>query len=224
MPARFLRKLLQSDRERFLETLLESATDYAIITLDLEGRITGWNRGAEGLLGWSEAEAIGQDASLFFSPQDREAEAPASEMSIAHDYGRATDERWHVRKGGELFWANGSMMPLIDDESGAVEGYLKILRDRTEQKLAEEKTRQSEAFLRGVLDSSGDSIVILDLTGRIEFMNEGGLRSMEADDISVIAGRAWPGLWDSDAANAAQEAMTAAEPAAAHASRAWPRR
>ena len=84
-------------------------------------------------------------------------------------------------------------MPLIDDESGAVEGYLKILRDRTEQKLAEEKTRQSEAFLRGVLDSSGDSIVILDLMGRIEFMNEGGLRSMEANDISVIAGRAWSG-------------------------------
>ena len=50
MPAGFLRKLLQSDRERFLETLLESATDYAIITLDLEGRITGWNRGAGGVI------------------------------------------------------------------------------------------------------------------------------------------------------------------------------
>ena len=37
MPTRLLRKLLQSDRERFLESLLESATDYAIITLDLDG-------------------------------------------------------------------------------------------------------------------------------------------------------------------------------------------
>ena len=95
-------------------------------------------------------------------------------MAIARDYGRATDERWHVRKGGERFWANGSLMPLVDDETNVIEGYLKILRDRTEQRLAEEKTRQSEAFLRSVLESSGDCIKVLDLEGRIEFMNEGG--------------------------------------------------
>ncbi|MBA1159002.1 PAS domain S-box protein [Microvirga mediterraneensis] len=211
MPTRLLRKLLQSDRERFLESLLESATDYAIITLDLEGRITEWNSGAEQVLGWSEAEALGQNASLFFTPEDQDADAPAKEMAIARDYGRASDERWHVRKGGERFWANGSLMPLIDDASGTIEGYLKILRDRTEQKLAEEKTRQSEAFLRGVLDSSGDCIKVLDLDGRIEFMNAGGLRGMEVEDFSAIRGRSWASLWEDDGAAAAKEALAAAK-------------
>ncbi|MBO1908933.1 PAS domain S-box protein [Microvirga sp. 3-52] len=211
MPTRLLRKLLQSDRERFLESLLESATDYAIITLDLDGRITGWNSGAEKVLGWSEAEVLGQSASLFFTPEDQDAEAPAKEMATAHDYGRATDERWHVRKGGERFWANGSLMPLVNDETNVIEGYLKILRDRTEQRLAEEKTRQSEAFLRGVLDSSGDCIKVLDLEGRIEFMNEGGLRGMEVDDFSAIQGRPWASLWEDDGAAAAKEAMAVAK-------------
>jgi PAS domain S-box-containing protein len=209
MPTRLLRKLLQSDRERFLESLLESATDYAIITLDLDGRITGWNSGAEQVLGWSEAEVVGQNASLFFTPEDQDAEAPAKEMAIARDYGRASDERWHVRKDGERFWANGSLMPLVD-ETNVIEGYLKILRDRTEQRLAEEKTRQSEAFLRGVLESSGDSIAVLDLNGQIEFMNEAGLRGMEADNISAIQDHPWTSVWEDDGATSAGEAMAAA--------------
>ncbi|MPR08931.1 PAS domain S-box protein [Microvirga tunisiensis] len=210
MPTRLLRKLLQSDRERFLESLLESATDYAIITLDLDGRITSWNSGAEHVLGWSEAEALGQNTSLFFTPEDQDAEAPAQEMANARDYGRATDERWHVRKGGERFWANGSLMPLVNDETNTIEGYLKILRDRTEQRLTEAKTRQSEAFLRGVLDSSGDCIKVLDLEGRIEFMNEGGLRGMEVEDVSAIQGRLWTSLWEDDGVAAAEKAMAAA--------------
>ena len=211
MPTRLLRKLLQSDRERFLESLLESATDYAIITLDLDGCITSWNSGAEQVLGWTEADVLGQNASLFFTPEDQAAEAPATEMATARDYGRATDERWHVKKGGERFWANGSMMPLVDDETNVIEGYLKILRDRTEQRLAEEKTRQSEAFLRSVLESSGDSIAVLGLSGQIVFMNEAGLLGMEAVDISAIQNQPWVSLWEDDGATAAEEAMAAAK-------------
>jgi PAS domain S-box-containing protein len=211
MPTRFLRKLVQSDRERFLESLLESATDYAIITLDLEGRITGWNSGAEQMLDWSETEVLGQSTSLFFTPEDRDADVPAKEIAIARDHGRASDERWHVKKGGERFWANGSLMPLIDEGSGTIEGYLKILRDRTAQRQAEEKTRQSEAFLRSVLESSGDSIAVLDLTGRIEFMNEGGLRGLEVDAVGAIQDRPWAGLWEDDGAMAPEEAMAAAK-------------
>ncbi|MGK3945901.1 hypothetical protein ABK046_47090, partial [Streptomyces caeruleatus] len=47
--------------------------------------------------------------------------------------GSAPDERWHLRKGGERFWANGELMPL-KDERGTTQGYLKILRDRTQQR------------------------------------------------------------------------------------------
>src|SRR3954469_7743051 len=52
--------------------ILESASDYAIITIDLDGRITSWNAGARNLLGWTEAEALRIDRRLLFIPEDRE--------------------------------------------------------------------------------------------------------------------------------------------------------
>ncbi|ACA17002.1 signal transduction histidine kinase [Methylobacterium sp. 4-46] len=116
---------------------VESARDYAIFTTDLTGRITGWNTGAEGLLGWSEAEALGQPLNLIFTPDDDRAAIAEAEMRLAVTEGRAEDDRWHQRRDGSRFWANGVMMPLRDD-AGALAGFLKILRDRTAQKKAEE--------------------------------------------------------------------------------------
>ncbi|MGO7594119.1 HWE histidine kinase domain-containing protein, partial [Rhizobium leguminosarum] len=49
-------------------------------------------------------------------------------------------ERWHVRKDGSLLWASGQMMELTSDD-GEVEGFVKILRDRTEQRENEERQR-----------------------------------------------------------------------------------
>jgi len=198
MPTRFLRRLAPLDRERFLESLVESATEYAIVSLDALGRITGWNSGAERIFGWSEAEVLGQDTELFFTPEDRAAGIAEREMAAARTAGQAADERWHLRKDGSLFWATGSLMPLVDDETGLFEGYLKILRDRTAQREAEEKTRQSEAFLRSVLESSGDCIKVLDLEGHLQFMSAGGQRVMEVDDVSAIQGSYWPDFWEND--------------------------
>jgi len=45
--------------------------------------------------------------------------------------GTAVNERWHVRRDGTRFWASGTMMPMLGSE-GQPEGYLNILRDRTE--------------------------------------------------------------------------------------------
>ena len=59
--------------------ILESAADYAILTLDPDLRVTGWNKGAENLLGWSEAEALGMDGRLTFTPEDRELGEPEAE-------------------------------------------------------------------------------------------------------------------------------------------------
>ncbi len=59
-----LRDLLAASEARHA-LILESATDYAIITTDLAGRVTGWNVGAHNVLGWQEVEALGQPAHLF---------------------------------------------------------------------------------------------------------------------------------------------------------------
>ncbi len=125
-------------RQRFLEAVLESATDYAIIAMDLDGLVTMWNSGAEKILGWTEKEICGQPASVFFTLEDRQRGIPQAEMRAALTRGFGSDERWHLKKDGSRFWASGEMMPLKDD-AGTVRGLLKILRDRTEHRQAEER-------------------------------------------------------------------------------------
>ncbi|AGS26609.1 sensor histidine kinase protein (plasmid) [Rhizobium etli] len=127
-------------RERFLDAILQSAVEYAIISVDLHSRITSWNEGARRILGWDEAEIVGQPLALIFTEEDREAGVPQREMTAALTDGHGDDERWHIRKDGSLFWASGQMMALRSDD-GELEGFLKILRDRTEQRESEERQR-----------------------------------------------------------------------------------
>ncbi len=127
-----LRRALREQAEQRLlhERILDSATDYAIVATDSDGRVTRWNTGAERILGWTEAEMLGQAIDAFFTPEDRAEGRPEVEMRLARENGSAPNERWHIRRDGTRFWASGEMMPLTA-EGGALIGYLKILRDRT---------------------------------------------------------------------------------------------
>ncbi len=131
---------------RIADLIPKSATDYAIITTDLTGDITFWNSGAEKVLGWSELEVSGQPASLIYTPEDRAAGVPQMEMDGALTHGRALDERWHLRKDGIRFWASGELLVLRDGNS--VEGFVKILRDRTAKRISAEGLEASRAFAR----------------------------------------------------------------------------
>jgi PAS domain S-box-containing protein len=205
MSTRFLHQLAAPNREHFLETLLESVTNYAIITLDAHGIITGWDGGAKPIFGWGGAEVLGHHTDLFFTLEDRAAEIPSQEMASARRTGKAAGERWHIRKDGSRFWSNGSLMPLMDGT-----GYLKILRDRTEQRVRDAVTQANEAFLRSVLESSGDCIKLLTLDGRLEFMSAGGQRVMEVDDFCSIQGSYWPNFWEGKGRAAAEAALALA--------------
>jgi PAS domain S-box-containing protein len=142
-------KIEQSIRERdeLFRLIVESATGYAIFTLGLDGRIASWNSGAERILGYSEDEILGKHVNVIFTPEDNAGGRAEFEMRAALGEGREDDDRWHVRNGGTRFWANGIMMPL-KDEAGRTCGFLKILRDRTQEKLAREALKASEEALR----------------------------------------------------------------------------
>ena len=120
------------------ELLVESAKDFAIFYVDTKGRVITWNSGAERILGWSEAEIVGQPGAVLFTPEDRAALVPEEELRQAEETGRATDERWHVRKDGTRFWASG-VMAAVPGASGQPDGFVKIMRDETDRKLAEDR-------------------------------------------------------------------------------------
>ncbi len=189
--------------------ILNSAVDYAIVALDLEGLVTEWNRGAQNIIGWTEAEMLGRPAALFFTDEDRRAGIPQIEMRAALETGRGNDERWHIRKDGSRFWGNGEMMPL-KSRNGVVTGFLKVVRDRTEQRLAAEKMRADAEFLRSVLASSADCIKVLDLDAKLTFMTEGGQRLMEVSDFNAIRGCSWPDFWQGPGHEEAKAAVATA--------------
>lgn len=127
-----------------LSLIIESATDYAIFSLDREGLVTSWNSGAKRLIGWTVEEIIGRPADVIFTPEDRAAGAPEQERLQAASTGRGEDERWQLRRDGSRFWASGLMMPLDDPALG----FIKILRDRTEKHLADKRLQKSEERFR----------------------------------------------------------------------------
>ncbi|MCC6457036.1 MAG: PAS domain S-box protein [Caldilineaceae bacterium] len=140
---------LRRSQER-LRLTMESITEYAIITTDLDGYITSWNVGAEEMFGYPAVEILGQHTAIIFTPEDRARGAPAQEMEQARRTGRAADERWHLRKDGTRFFVSGVMTPLRD---GAIVGYVKVARDLTERKQMEEAVRQLNASLEAQVET-----------------------------------------------------------------------
>jgi len=180
-------------REDRLQAVLDSATDYAIMTADAEGVLTGWNVGAQHVFGWRQDETLGRRTDMIFTPEDRASGVPVSEMTTALATGRAPDERWHLRKDGSRFWAQGALTLLPNGQ-----GFLKVLRDRTASRRIEERLRESEEFNRRVLGASADCIKVIDLDARLEFMSEGGMCVMEVDDFAAIEGAWWPSFWEGE--------------------------
>ena len=118
--------------------LVDGARDLATLLLDVDGRVTYWSPGAENVFGWTGAEAREQPGETIFTPEDRAAKVPEREMAEARESGRAGDTRWHLRKDGSRFFAEGVMVALRDP-AGRQLGYGKVLRDATERKQAQDE-------------------------------------------------------------------------------------
>ena len=204
-----VRRDARTARDERAHHLLASAIDYAIIGIDLDGLVTSWNEGARRVMGWTEQEMLGRPASSFFTLEDRQGGVPQAEMRAALEQGRGNDERWHLKRDGGRFWSNGETMALRDGD-GTVEGFVKILRDRTEQREAAVKQQADAEFLRSVLAASDDCIKVLDLDGTLLFMSEGGQRVMEVSDVDAILGCPWPQFWHGEGQDEARAAVAAA--------------
>jgi PAS domain S-box-containing protein len=120
---------LEKSEERY-RSVVEGVLDHAIIRTDLNGIVVDWNPGAENIFGWMRDEVVGKHASFFFTPEDVVDGVHLQEMATAARDGKAEDNRWHMKKGGDRFFATGVMNPLFDP-TDAVVGYVKVLRDAT---------------------------------------------------------------------------------------------
>lgn len=141
---------LRTTEERF-RLIVETARDYAIFTTDAQDRIDGWHAGAEAVFGWTADEAIGQPASITFTPEDREAGQDKEEIETARREGASPNVRWHLRKDGTRVFIEGAVRALYDS-TGGVRGFVKIGQDVTERRRGELALRESEMRQRALIE------------------------------------------------------------------------
>ena len=130
----------RASEERF-RLVVENVKDYGVFLADADGHITTWNPGAQRIFGYEEREVIGRDADMLFTPEDRAAGEHVKELETARREGRASDDRWQMRKSGERFWASG-VTSALRDRADRVVGFVKILRDETNRKALEEQLKK----------------------------------------------------------------------------------
>lgn len=151
-----------ANREARERAVFNSSIDFAIVVTDRAGWITDWNPGATHVMGWRPEQICGQHAELFFTPEDRATGRVDVEMQMALRDGRASDERWHMRKDGQQFWASGEMMPLYNEQHVHL-GFVKILRDRTAEHLAGVAVKETQERYRLALKATNDAVWEWDL-------------------------------------------------------------
>ena len=172
---------LQRAEEHF-RLLVEGTTDYAIFMLDRDGQVVSWNPGAERILGFRKDEILGRSFATFFTAEDQARGEPMRKLRQAMTDGRSEEDSWRVRKDGQRFWCTG-VLGALHDTTGKVKGFVEIMRDNTERRIAEQNVyflanhdpltglanrarfleKLHEALLNADRDNTGCALVLLDL-------------------------------------------------------------
>ncbi|MGI4861033.1 MAG: CheR family methyltransferase [Janthinobacterium lividum] len=133
--------------EKRMQLVVQSTNDYAIIIHDMSGAIVTWNKGAERMFGYTEAETLGQSGGLIYTEEDRLAGVDAAEVRRALAQGRSQDEGWLMRKDGTRLYCSGVTTALHSDD---FHGYAKIARDLTDGQTAESAKQLQISLERSV--------------------------------------------------------------------------
>lgn len=153
-----------TNRAHSLEAMLDAITDYAIMQLDLDGRVARWGTGAEIMFGYPSAEVVGQPITTLYTPEDVADHVVDKELAATRRFGRFELEGWRVRKDGHRFRA-GVIVSAIRDGNDHVVGFVKVVRDA-----GAERQKASDTF-QALLESAPDAMVIVGPDGRILIAN-----------------------------------------------------
>jgi PAS domain S-box-containing protein len=187
------------DKQDLYHKMIEEVQDYAIIFLDTDGIIQNWNKGAEKIKQYTEAEAVGMNFRKFYLPSDQEAQLPERLLEEATIKGHAAHEGWRLRKDKTRFWGSITLTA-VHDEQGKVTGFTKVTRDLTGRKNVEdqlrifseqlkkrnEELRSSEQRYHQMIAEVEDyAIILLDENGNIINWNSGAkkIKGYSAEEI-----------------------------------------
>jgi two-component system, cell cycle sensor histidine kinase and response regulator CckA len=146
-----------------LAAIVESSVD-AIVSENLDGQLTSWNRGAERLYGWTADEAIGRHVS-FLVPLDKLGARTAIVDQVRAGENVGCLETVRLHKDGHRIDISWTISPMRNAE-GQLIGLTKTGQDIRERKRAEQALRASEARYHRLFEAAQDGILIVDVTTR----------------------------------------------------------
>ncbi|HEX4769288.1 MAG TPA: PAS domain S-box protein [Bryobacteraceae bacterium] len=155
---------------RLLSAIIDSSDD-AIISKDLTGVITSWNKSAERLFGYTAEEAIGQTVANLLIPEDRQQEEPNILARLAR--GERVDhfETVRRRKDGSLIDISLTISP-VKNAHGVIVGASKIARDISESKRIQSALLESEARFRQLAETMPQIVWTAQPDGIVDYYNE----------------------------------------------------
>ncbi|MFI5369805.1 MAG: PAS domain-containing protein, partial [Spirochaetia bacterium] len=135
---------MKNDPRVLLAAIMDSIDD-AILTKDLDGRVTYWNPGAERMYGYSAAEIVGRNVSIL-TPEGHEDEIPGLMSRISGGERIDHYEAKRRRKDGSLIKVSLSISPLRNS-AGEVIGAATVARDHSNEDAARAEAKQFEQRL-----------------------------------------------------------------------------
>ena len=182
--------------------LVENVRDYAIVALDLAGRVVSWNVGAERIHGYGAEEIVGRHFSVFH-PEASPPEHYDALLRGAASAGSHESEGWRLRKDGSRFWASGFITAIVD-ERGSPRGYSMVTRDITERRNQEFRISRLNRVL-AVL--SGISSTIMRVRDRQQLFEQACRIAVEDGGFGI----AWIGILDRETLDIAPAACAGVE-------------
>ncbi|MCE8425767.1 MAG: PAS domain S-box protein [Candidatus Methanoperedens sp.] len=163
-------KAIRGSEENY-RRLLDHAND-AVVTTDIRGFVTSWNKSAEKLFGWTAEEITGKRMVEMLATQETAAEKEKMICEILPDT-ISGHEISCMRRDGTEIYVSITISPLVDENQN-IAGRSLIIRDITEHKRQDEALRKSEEFSRTVLNSMNDAIMVIDV-GDFSIVGANGL-------------------------------------------------
>ena len=206
-----------TDRKRVEAALIESEQRYRVLfddnpsmyfMVDAEGTVLSVNRCGAERLGYRVEELLGTPVRDIFHTDDRDAVRRHLMACLAEV---SQPKRWELRKvhkDGHIIWARITAQGVPNEHQGPV--VLIVCEDITAMKEAELALHNSEEFTNQILRSSADCMKVLDLDGRLLYMNDTGQTLLNISDIHAYINKPWGNFWEGDDRNAALAALEAA--------------
>jgi PAS domain S-box-containing protein len=182
----FKNEQLKKAEERY-HKMVSEVQDYAIILLDVEGKILDWNKGAEKLKGYKPEEILGKSFRLFYPTENKESHLPERLLKEAATVGFVNHEGYRIRKDGTRFWGSVAITALHDD-SGFLIGFSKVTKDLSDRKISDDKAAMftqelrlkneelkysEERYHKMIAEVQDYAIILLDTSGEVQNWNAG---------------------------------------------------